>query len=215
MNKEDKQATIERYNERISKFGHNPRALGWNKGRQPIRFDTLTQIGELKDCSLLDLGCGFGDLYPFLKEFWVNVDYTGYDINPNLIEMAKKAHPDARFEVKDIQEEEVDRTFDWVIASGVFNYKLQNNHVFTERMLKRMFELCNKGVACDFLSTYVDFFDTDAHYTSPIIMFRYCKILSKRVTLRHDYMPYEFCVYIYKDDEIDENNVFTRAYPQA
>ena len=34
------------------------------------------------------------------------------------------------------------------------------------------------------------------------------KSLSKRVALRHDYMPFEFCVYIYKSAEVNERYVF-------
>ena len=40
------------------------------------------------------------------------------------------------------------------------------------------------------------------------MIFKISKNLSKRVILRHDYMPFEFCVYIYKNDSISGSNVF-------
>ena len=72
-----------------------------------------------------------------------------------------------------------------------------------------MFELCNKGVAIDFISTYVDFRNEKINYVKPEEIFSFCKTLSRCVLLRHDYMPFEFCIYIYKSDRIDERDVFT------
>lgn len=50
------------------------------------------------------------------------------------------------------------------------------------------------------------------YYYSPEEIFGFCKDLTKRVALRHDYMPYEFTVYLYKQEEIDERNIFTEVF---
>lgn len=208
MKEEEKRAAIERYNERLKKYGYDPKTLGWLKSRQTVRFEILSEIGDLNNCSILDIGCGFGDFYGFLIKKGLNVEYTGYDINPNLIKIAREVYPIARFEVKDI-EEEVNKVFDWVFSSGVFNFRLSDNEGFIRSMLRRMFQLSKKGVAADFMSTYVDFKNGEAYYAKPEDIFSFCKTLSKRVSLRHDYMPFEFCVYIYKNDRINEKNIFT------
>lgn len=76
-------------------------------------------------------------------------------------------------------------------------------------MLMKMFELCNKGVAANFVSSYVDFRNENLYYAKPEEIFSFCKTLSRRMVLRHDYMPFEFCIYIYKDDRINnKRNVF-------
>ena len=206
MKEENKKAIINRYNERLKIYGYDPRALGWFKGRQPIRFKVLSEIGDLNDCSLLDVGCGFGDLYGFMTKKGLNIEYTGVDINPDLIKIAKEIYPVAHFEGKDVGEEELDN-FDWVFASGLFEFKVPDDE-YVKNMLKRMHEICNKGVTVDFISNYVDFENENAYYASPEEIFSFCKTLSKRVTLRHDYMPFEFCIYIYKDDRRNEKNVF-------
>ena len=208
MKTDEKLAAIERYNERLKKYGYDPRTLGWLKGRQPVRFKVLSEIGDLNGCSILDVGCGFGDLYGFLIKRGLNIAYTGIDINSNLIEIARKKYPDACFEIKDILIDEINQKFDYILLSGVFNFKLSDNKTFIQNMLKKMFELCNKGVAADFMSTYVDFKNADAYYASPEQIFSFCKALSRRVVLRHDYMPFEFCVHVYKDDKVNERNVF-------
>lgn len=207
MKEEDKKAIINRYNERLKIYGYDQRALGWFKGRQPLRFKVLSEIGDLNKCSILDVGCGFGDLYGFLIKSNLNIEYTGVDINPDLTKIAKEIYPDAHFEVKDIEQENINDNFDWVFASGLFEFKVHDDE-YVQKMLKRMFEISNKGIAADFLSNYVDFKNEDAYYASPEEIFSFCKILSKRVTIRHDYMPFEFCVYVYKDDRVNERNVF-------
>jgi len=204
-----KKGIIKRYNERLKKYGHDPRTLGWFKGRQTIRFKVITEIGAMNSSSILDVGCGFGDLYDFLIKKYRGIKYVGYDINPSLIKIAKEKHPNVCFEVKDILQEKVKEKFDYVVSSGLFEFRFPDSVSFTRNMLQRMFELCKKGVSADFMSTYVDFENKDAYYAKPEEIFSFCKTLSKRVSLRHDYMPFEFCVYIYKNDGINERNVFT------
>ena len=72
-----------------------------------------------------------------------------------------------------------------------------------------MFDLSKCGVAVDFMSNYVDFKNNIAYYASPEKIFKICKGLTKRVILRYDYMPYEFAIYMYKNDNINKDkNVF-------
>lgn len=205
----EKQATIGRYEERLKNFGYDLRTLGWRTKRQQyIRFKNLIQIGNLNNTSVLDLGCGFGDLYDFLSEQNIQVEYTGYDISPKIIEVAIEMHPNLNFEVKDILIDKIDNKFDYILESGIFNWKLTNNYAFVKKMIKKCFDLCNIGLAFDMMSSYVDFYDEKLFYYDPVKIFKFCKKLSKRIVLKHDYMPYEFIIYIYKIDEIDNENVF-------
>lgn len=212
MDNEEKRQTIERYEKRYEKYGYDPRTLGWNKGRQRYRFKVLTEIGDMNGKTILDLGCGFGDLYDFLEEKGLNVEYTGWDITPGLIAAAKERHPSLCFEVRDILEDEinVNDTFDYVVASGIFNYKLSDSPTFIKRMMTRSFELCGIGISFDFMSSYVDRRTDFNHYSEPEDVFKIGKSLSRRVVLRHDYMPFEFAVYVYKDDSFDPSNVFSQ-----
>ena len=61
----------------------------------------------------------------------------------------------------------------------------------------------------DFITDYVDFKNKGTFYASPEKIFKISKKISKRVLLKHDYLPFEFCIYIYPDDKIDlKNNTF-------
>ncbi len=202
------EATKNRYNKRLAEFGYNPKTLGWMKGRQGIRFSALTQIDNLNNSRILDVGCGFGDLYGFLKFKKLNFKYLGLDINPNLIQIGKKKYPKVKFRIFDIEKNKIPKNYDWAIISGLFNFKREDNYGFIEKCLKKIFLACNKGLAVDFMSSYVDSRTKNLSYTSPEKIMKISKNISKRLTIRHDFMPYEFCLYMYKDQKITNDNVF-------
>ena len=61
----------------------------------------------LEGGSLLDVGCGLGDLYGFLKREGVACDYTGMDILPAMVEQARTSWPEGRFMVGDVRSEDL------------------------------------------------------------------------------------------------------------
>lgn len=200
--------TRSRYDKRIKKFGYSPKSLGWMKGNQGIRFSALTEIGMMKNSRIFDIGCGFGDLYHFLKISSKNFQYIGFELNENLISLAKKKYPRIKFKQFDIEKDQIRGKCDWVITSGLFNFKRKDNYKFIKKSLEKIFNSCKKGVAIDFISDYVDYKNKDTFYSSPEKIFKICKDLSPRIILRHDYMPFEFCVYIYKNNSFSKNLVF-------
>ncbi len=200
--------TKKRYDERLRIYGYNPKSLGWLTGKQGIRFHILTSIGKLNNSSVLDIGCGFGDLYGFLNYMKYKCNYLGLELNPNLIEYGRKRYPNADFKKFNIETDKISGKFDWIIISGLFNFKRRKNYEFIESSLKKAFRSCREGIGVDFLSSYVDFKNKDAYYVSPEKILKICKKLSKRVVLRHDYLPFEFCVYIYKNQTITKDNSF-------
>jgi hypothetical protein len=213
LSENDKSYVIGRYHELIIKYGYSPKSVGWPKGDPDFRFHILTSIAEFKNGdTLLDLGCGFGDLYSFLKRYWPNVKYTGIDFNAELIKEGKKVYPNADLRVGDIIQEDFG-VFDWVVGCGIFNSRLPetSNEYSIKSTVQKMFEIAQKGVSINFLSTYVDYTNSRAYHVSPEWAFSFAKTLTKRVSLRHDYMPYDFCVYLYKNAEINNENVFKRA----
>src|SRR5690242_20611090 len=94
MDKRDIEIYNNRYNERLSRLGYSPESLGWGGGkeRQFLRFKILCEIGIEKDDSILDVGCGFADLYEYLTITGWSGRYTGVDINGKLLELAREVH---------------------------------------------------------------------------------------------------------------------------
>jgi SAM-dependent methyltransferase len=202
MKEIDKRTVIERYNKRLDKFGVSIDALAaGTEERRTLRFAVLSQIGVASGDVVLDLGCGFGDLWAFFKNRNIDIKYHGIDINPALVEEAKKRFPNVEFDVKDIQVDKIPQV-DYVLSSNCFNLVLQqqDNYEYVSDILQRSFSIARKGVAVDFLTQYVDFRGvSEAFYYSPEEVFRIAKRITKRVCLRHDYPLFEFCLYLYPD----------------
>jgi trans-aconitate methyltransferase len=57
---------------------------------------------------VLYYGCGLGHLYRFLQRRNYYGEYTGLDINENLIAKNKILYPNTKFDIKDIQHDVVD-----------------------------------------------------------------------------------------------------------
>lgn len=201
MDKDDRAELIGRYKERLEKFGYDIRSLAsGTEERRQTRFGMLNNVGDLQGASVLDLGCGFGDFYAYLRDRGIQVDYTGYDISPDLIQMARERFPEGpKFEVRDIQDSGLGRRFDYVVCSQTFNYKLkrQNNIELVQNVLRLCLDSTDKGMVFDFITAYVDFREEHLFYYQPEELFTFAKSLTKRVTLRHDYPLFEFALYLY------------------
>lgn len=203
MTIKDKNNLIRIYNERLKKFGNTPRALGWGNGgkkRQFLRFKILFEIGIQKNDSVLDVGCGFGDFYGFLRSNGWQGEYLGIDINNNILKVAKSRYPDIKVLCVDLLNYKRFKKFDFVIESGIFNEKFEfsSNLDFIEKMLNKMFRISRKGIACNFLSTFVDFEAPGSFHSDPAEIIRIAKKFTNKLILRMDYLKYEFTIYCKK-----------------
>lgn len=213
MKTEDRLDYVERYEKRLREFGYSPETLGWGvHGRQEVRFSVLGDLAlRSPDSSVLDVGCGFGDLYDFLKGRGWRGRYTGMDIVPGLLAVARERHPELDVREADITDESANLdTFDFVISSGAFNAALPsgNNETHILTALNRMYSHSRRATCVDFLSSYVDFKKPGAYHIDPGWALSAAKKMTRRVLLRHDYMPYEFSIFLFRDDTISGRNVF-------
>jgi SAM-dependent methyltransferase len=207
----DRAEYVERYERRLREHGHSPQTLGWGtSGREHVRFQVMADVlSEVGAASVLDVGCGFADLFDHLRQQGWDGRYSGIDIVPGLLAEARQRHPGLDLQEADVAAYEPADGFDVVVASGVFNARLSNgdNRQHITRSVTRMHELCRRAVCVDFLSTYVDFQRPEAWHTDPAWALELGRGLSRRLRLRHDYMPFEFALIVYRDDE-HPGNVF-------
>lgn len=213
MNKEEKEKIIDRYSKRLKEHGTSPKALGWDKGRHFLRYHILLSIWKLdKTTKLLDFGCGFGDVYDYLLQNKINLDYEGVDINHDLINAGKEIYPDANLICKDFLNCQTESVYDYIISSGVHNLKLENNWEFIEKTFDRFNKCSSKGFAINFISNKIDaqFSKGHIYYSDPSKILNLAYKYSNRVILRNDYMPFEFTVFVFKEDIFDKKKV---VYP--
>ena len=182
-----------------TKFGNNIKTLNWgSKESQYRRFNILNQIGDLQNQSLLDVGCGFADLYDFLKDKKIEVNYTGLDITEPILEDARKKFPLVKFINDSLLNLPESSMFDYVFASGIYTYRSEKEYEYIEDMTKSMFAHCIKGVAFNCLSQWADTKDEGEFYADPCTIIEIGHKLTKRLVMRHDYQPNDFTIYLYK-----------------
>jgi SAM-dependent methyltransferase len=196
-------AHVEHYSESVDQFGHTIGAVGWGSPEsQQIRFQVLTEIGVYPRASVLDIGCGMGDLYDYLdRHFHVGEGYLGIDITPRMVEAAKARYPAGRFIADDIlnPRTSIPRA-DFVLASGIFallKLDLDPYRIMTD-LIVAMFNLCKEGLAFNSLSSWTPHPEPDKFFVDPEKALRICREMTQWVTLRHDYLPHDFTVYMYR-----------------
>lgn len=205
---------IQRYSERYNRLGYNVKTLGWgSKEQQQFRFSqSLTAISSFNNKHILDIGCGFGDYYKFLKKAGViPKHYTGYDLNPDLICEAKKQNAsddNAEFYISNIFEKKIyEPEADIVVMLGVLNLTLAgviDNYEYSFRAIESAFSLAKDFIVVDFLSSITETSYTKEDfifYHDPVKMLEFALQISPKVTLKQDYLPIpqrEFMLFIYK-----------------
>jgi SAM-dependent methyltransferase len=208
----DKEKILARYAQRIEESGHGPAALGEPKGRQAFFFDVLAEVDGLESTdSVVDVGCGYGDFFDFLRgKGWCG-SYSGIYINPQLIEEGRRLYPEAELSVMDIQTVPLNRVWDWcfccqALTSGTEAVPFIDHF---ESMLRTMWGFCRKGLVFNVLSPLADY-THPVHVRPPFAdVLEVVTKLTNRFTFRHDYMPYEYAIYAYKQDAIEaENRIF-------
>ena len=211
------QAQIDYFEGLLQKHGANHLALDWNsRESQKLRYQIFKEIfiygKKSSRISMLDAGCGFGDLYGYFKAEGIlrkhAVSYTGYDISYKIIDAAKKKYPDAKFEVKDVLAERYLPKFDYVFCSGVFNIRVleYDSHLeFVRSMLLRLYDLANCGLAINFLSEGAmplsdpaDLNSGRYFYFKPEEMITFARYFCGKYILRHDYHLGDFTLYLLK-----------------
>ncbi len=183
--------------------GDTPQSAQWSdRATQYRRFEILAEIGDISGKKILDFGCGTGEFASFLAARKVEVQYTGVDIVPEMLEFAQQKYPHFRF---GNFEEFKTENFDYIFISGVFNNAIADNRGFYRQQLSECFTLAQEGMAFNMLSTHVDFLSEGLFYEDPAVVLDFAKRkLSPFVTLRHDYrvkpgvIPFEFTVYVYR-----------------
>ncbi|WP_294211741.1 class I SAM-dependent methyltransferase [uncultured Chryseobacterium sp.] len=194
------------YSKKILDNGTTPEGVDWNSAEsQELRFDILSNVIADKDnFSLLDYGCGFGSMYDYFKEKYHQFHFTGLDISEEMIRAAVNRNQDDKnsnwVTALDIKEK-----FDYVIASGIFNVKLDNSDKEWENYIldtiDKISSHSKKGFSFNILTKYSDkeFMKDYLYYADPLFLFDYCKRnFSRNVALLHDYNLYEFTIIIRK-----------------
>ncbi|TAJ24816.1 MAG: class I SAM-dependent methyltransferase [Planctomycetota bacterium] len=193
------------YDQRAPVAVHGYQAADWgSQASQERRFEVLAAGGALGAGSVLDVGCGSGDLLHWLRARDWRGAYTGIDISDAMLARARAAAPDARFErasVLELGAQPVERC-DWVLASGIFARRVHAPEEFFERALVAMLRAARRGVALNCLSSVGRAAEPGEWRCDPRLALSIARHRAGdsggRAVLRDDYHPGDFTLYVYR-----------------
>ena len=205
----DLSAVIKYYDHLLDEGTDECSASGWQiPYSQQVTYLSLSRIDGLADgVRVLDIGCGLGGLKDFFDRAGPAVEYTGYDVSPRVIERARERHPDGRFEVRDILRHPPTERFDVVLCAGALSFRLPDQGRYVLDMIRAMYNLADTALGFSMLSAW-HYMDSptlqrealQADYEWPHEIFRFCKTLSRHVTLHSDTQHASFELFVYRNN---------------
>lgn len=201
--REDDERTISYFSDRLDEFGEDPRALDWSGAEaQLLRFGVIGDIGIAEEHSVLDVGCGQGDFFEWLRRRGLQENYTGADISEDMLAIAGKRWPEASFHRASALEVTTLGKFDWVIASGIFYLRVHEPYGYLEQAVSEMYACAHQGVCFNTLADWGGRSGDDNEFRAiPSKVLEICHAICPRVVLRADYHPGDITVCLYKHPE--------------
>ena len=198
---------LERYwDDRALRYGDTPQGVEWgSRESQETRFQVLAEcvMDSKARGTVVDVGCGSGDLLTFLKRnSWIIDAYVGVDISNVMCLRAKKKHPNSRFIKMDAAGAALPEA-DYQILSGTLNKRIykskRQQYSWALKIVKNMWRHCRRAVAFNMLSTRAGELKVKSSFAyDPSRILESCLRLTPWVVLRHDYMPHDFTIYMYR-----------------
>lgn len=187
--------------------------VGWaashwdNQDQQLGRFRKLTEgFPYYLACpTVLDVGCGQGDLWRYIAAATSGMSkgesYFGIDVSPRMVAAASEKYPLVKVDVGDVLTYKFDQQYDYVYASGLFGYRDQSVDQLSnaKQTIAKMFELSKRATIFNMMSVCLpeeakSLPDIDDFgFYDPAEILTFCLQLTPLVKLDH-YLPYEFLV---------------------
>lgn len=164
---------------------------------QAVRFEALSQIADLTNHAVLDAGCGYGDLYAYLGSLYPNINYSGIEQIPELLEEAERrygSHPETTFLPGNFMTVKLAPT-DYVLASGSLNYHSEDPQ-FIYKAIAKLYSSCTLGLGFNLLR-HIPHEGVIVAYDAQLIL-NYCQTLSPRVVFLDDYDTDDFTLFLYR-----------------
>ena len=193
---------------RLAEHGDNYLGVGWTKRpddadlRYQVMLDVVRERPEGR-VTLLDFGSGAGHLYDYMLRTGVSdLHYSGLDISPRFLDLARSKHPDVTFHHLDVAAGDELPEFDYIVMNGVFTMKCELSFdemlEYFKILVARVFARARVGLAFNVMSKEVEWERDDLfHLPLDVLSHFLAENLSRRFVIRHDYPLYEYTAYVY------------------
>ncbi|PLY10812.1 MAG: class I SAM-dependent methyltransferase [Arcobacter sp.] len=180
------------YKKSIKKYGISAKGVHWNSEfTQYMRFEILTRFikKDIKNSSIIDAGCGFGEYYNYLFDNDLKPkSYIGIDCEQEMIKLASKRFLDTNFHIKNILYDELE-TADYYICSGALNI-LDKYEIF--QFIHKCFNASTKAFIFNFLK------DDPLTKVKVKDVLSYCKTLTKNMQIEENYLENDVSIILKK-----------------
>ena len=189
----------EDYENSYRQYGAGPKALlWWDYRSMGVRFHELMKDVPVEGKTIMDAGCGMGDLLPYLYAKSTDFKYLGVDNTASFIDIAKKRYEGHDFKLGDPFGGRIGM-FDVVLSSGVMNGNVAGWLKKREKMIAKLWEQTGEVLSFNMaggLKPAKD--DSLIAYADAQVIFEFCKTLTPRAILRSHYLKNDFTVVMFK-----------------
>lgn len=194
-----------------TEFAGTPKAVSSESlEHKKLRFAQISKIFNGNDhFTIHDIGMGLAAYLDYLKENFSNItyEYSGTEILPEYVRDVRIRYPNNTFYLRDISEKLPNDTYDYVVLSGVFHQRRETSipewEAFSQKLISNAFRMSKIAVGFNFISPFVDFYQTEVYYCNIIKLLHFIHDdLSRFFVINHDYALFEFTVFVYQEKYI-------------
>lgn len=194
---------VKGYRKAFEKYGVDARALHWvSKKAQELRVKELIKDLDFEKKSVLDVGCGFGDIIPFIQKKAKRFKFTGVDLVPEFLEVARNRYPNYEFLITNYFKNPLEDKFDIVITSGTLNGNIKNALEYRKRAIKTIFEHAKEACAFNMAGGHPQPENKKGYkvyYVDSLEIFEFCLTLTSKIIFRQHYRKRDFTVVMVKN----------------
>lgn len=165
---------------------------------QRMRFEVFVLNHDLQGCSVLDVGCGTGDLFDRLQRSGSKCEYTGIDLSGAMIRRARERFPSANFLEGNAVDALPGKQFDYTVSIGIHNIKVANAWDILAASLRHQYELCKRAAHASLLTDRYEKFGEHVQAWRVEEVLALALSITPYVVLRNDYLPNDFSITLYR-----------------
>ncbi len=202
----------EAYKNKFLKYGATPEGTFQNDTQtQFLRFERLIKNIKpyINGATIHDVGSGACDLHNYLLLNNIEHQYSGTEIVQEMITYSKNKYPDIQIFNHDLVATHSSDKYDFVVLSGTLNIfnKLRYDEwkEYSLNLIRKMFDMANKAIVFNFLTTYNTYSSPQLMYLNPCEMLDFCiTSLSRFTQIDHGYPLYEATISVFKKPFVNE-----------
>ena len=166
-----------------------------------LRYKEMINNLPLEWRSILDVGCWFWDIIPYICSHTNKFSYLWVDMIQEFIDVAKQKYPDFEFITGEyFKNNQIKKKFDIVLCCGALNSNFKNVIEYRKKSIKKMFDSCNECVVFNMAWWFAikNKKESKVYYADIHQVLEYCLSLTQKTIFKSHYSEKDFTIYMFK-----------------